>query len=261
MPPISTAQAGAIEFWGADLPEDIRGDATLAKYTSKEAAARGLVSAVKMIGDRPENLIKRPEEGNPEALRGVLHQLGLPTDQTGYALKPVEGVTGHDSDLGKLFTSACYEAGVLPNQMQGVFEKVGSYLQQFEQQQAQARTAREEANMNTLRTELGAALDDTLARAESVLNHYGLVDAVNEAGLDSHPGFVKMVAEMFPSLQEDATGGRNEARGISRVKSPEEYRAEAKELQEKALFERNASKRQELSQAALRLYQLANAGK
>jgi len=261
--PTPTAQTGtdAPASWYSSLPAELQADPTIAKYTSLEGAARGLIGAVKMIGDRPENLMKMPGAGDAEATRAVLHKLGLPETPEGYSLRPVEGSSqAADSELAKVFTSACFEAGVLPGAMQAVFEKVGASLEDFDKQQKAAADARETENMAVLKSQYGSALDDTLTRAEVVADKFGLIEVLNEAGLGTHPGVISALAAIFPTLQEDTAGGRPGGSGVQ-TKSPAEYMAEARELQAQALKEPVRSRQLELSQRALRLYQLANSGK
>lgn len=220
---------------------------------------RGLVAARKMIGEQPENLLKLPTAGDADGLRSVLHKLGLPETPDAYTLQPVEGIA-HDTDLAKAFTSAAFDAGILPQHAQAVFEKVGGFLKEFEAQQAQAVQNREHADMQALTAKFGSALDDTLARAEAVANHYGVTDAINEAGLGTNPAIVGLLSSVWPTIQEDSVGGRRDS-SMGSVKTPEQYMAEARELQRQALSETVRSRQLELSTAASRLYQLANASR
>lgn len=251
-----TQSTQATEFWGASLPEDLRNDPTLGKYTSLEAAARGLTSAVKMIGKHPDSIIELPGATDEVATREVLHRLGLPKAPEDYRLAPVEGVD-MNAELTTLFKDACYESGVLPSAMQKVFEKVGGSLNQFQVEQARQQEARDAANMSALETKYAGSLNDFLTRAEVVTNHFGLTEKLNEAGLGTDPGVLEVMAKLFPTLQEDPSGGRTNM-GSTSAKTPEQYNSEANELQRQALMEPVRSRQIELANQALRLRQLAN---
>lgn len=217
-----------------------------------------------MIGEKPENLAKLPAGGDEAATRALLHKLGLPESAEGYKLSAFEGApegVTPDSDLAKVFSAAAFEAGVLPQHAQKVFEKVGAFLGEVQKQEAVAREGREAADMQALESKFGGALDDTLTRAEVVANHFKVTEALNAAGLGTNPGVVELLASVFPMLQEDSAGGRQSAALSAGAKTPEAYLAEARELQRQAIAEKSRSRQLELSQAASRLYQLANAGR
>ena len=263
-PAAATTQA-APEFWGASLPEDLRGNETLAKYNSLEAAARGLAGAVKLIGERPENLVKLPAGGDAEATRAVLQKLGLPDKlDDRYNLSAFEGAgegLSPSGDLAQVFKAASFEAGILPGQMQAVYEKVGQMIQGLNTDNAAKIEAKEAADMEVLQKTFGGALDDTLTRADIVAGHFGLAKELNAAGLGTNPGVVKLLSTVFPLIQEASGGGRETGQALSGAKSPAEYTAQAMDLQRQAMAEKSPSRRVELATAALRLRQLANAGR
>lgn len=247
--------------WYDTLPDDLKTDPTVAKYTSLEGATRGLVGAVKLIGERPENLMKRPAAGDDAGTRKVLHQLGLPESPETYTLQPIEGGTPHDTPLATFFRDACYEFGVLPGAMQGVFSKMSTFLAEVEKDQNTAKENHEAAQAKALQEQFGAALDDTVARAEAVADKFGLVKDINDAGLGMHPGLIGALAKLFPMIQEDTAGERPGATTMSSARSPAEYVAEANEITAQALKETTRSRQLELMQKAFRLRQLAAAGK
>ena len=105
--------------WRGTLPEELRGDPALSSFQDIASLAKSYVSAQRMVG---ANKIAVPtKDASKEDWRGVYHKLGLPEQFEEYNLNTPEGSNYDESFINGLRETA-YKAGVLPEQLQALFE-------------------------------------------------------------------------------------------------------------------------------------------
>lgn len=235
----------------------MRTSASLQRFADVDNLARSYLAAEQQRGD-PNSYMKRPPAGDAAAMRAAMHELGLP--EAPYELSIADNPDAGKTELAKAFTSACYTAGIPPQLAQPVFEQMHGFLDAFGKKTDADREAREAADIEALRAKKGAALETFMEQARVVAEHYGVLKAINEAGLGTNPAILELLASGFAGLQEGSLGGAVDRDGGA-VLTPDQYVAKAMEMQRAALGEKSPSRRIELSQQALRFRQLANAGR
>lgn len=187
--------------WTHALPENIRSDPSIAKYTSLEAFANGHLNAVKMIG---KDKITIPE--TDDQWSEAYNRLGRPESPDGYQYQVPDGFEA-DQEFLSNFQSKMHELGLSQRQLEGV----GKYL--FDTVDDQGRKddlASEQARLNAeteLRSEFGPAYNQKMAGARRVIQEFGGDDAVKffeENSLGNNTLIVKLLASIGDRILEDA---------------------------------------------------------
>lgn len=204
------------------IPADLKEDKTVAKFATHkgkawvENVARSLVSAQGMIGADPNELVRLPADPTkitPQERGKVFDRLGLPKDEKAWALKPVEKpIAGFepDGELGKWFSKAAREAGIFPDQAQGLY---GQYVEQMRaamEKQAAGFAKVDKDNIDSLQRELGQAFDDTIKASRYGAMKLGgeeFVNLIGNMGLGTDPVFVKAMAKYGKVMGEGSDGG------------------------------------------------------
>lgn len=255
--------------WKATLPEDIRGNSAIGKYTSAEHLARGYVALNGRLGD-PDSYIQVPKAGDAAALSTTLRRLGAPEKVEGYKITlgdnlPAD-VVGPDKPLGKAFLQAAHANGLLPSQAQGVFASVAAVIAEAHKAEAAATEARHKENTAALQKEWGDAYKGHIALAEGAITKAATAgkfdpvafkDKVDKAGLGTDPDFLKAFA-FFGSLVGEPDAGPTGKGGGFGAGTPAEHEARALELQRKAINEPNAAERKRLNLEASKEWALAS---
>lgn len=272
-PPPATAPVQApaanpapVPLWLDSLPEDMRGDPSLQKFSgAKEPnveVAKAYVNASKLLGKPADSLVEIPLDKSIANLTPMLRKLGAPETAEGYKLAPVEGgheLLGPDKPMSVALTNVAAQAGLLPEQVQVVYAgMVAAFQDAFKAQDAQA-AADAEANDKTLREELGGAYDSSLAKAGFVVDSLGLKDVLNGAGLGTNPAVVKAMLKLEGFMQEKPL---NPLPGLgqqhSGVLPPYEAEARARSLQQQALNESDPQTRRTLNEQAANFWKMAD---
>lgn len=102
-----SAQAGA---WRDSLPDDLKGDATLAKYDNLEALARGHLETKRLASSK---LNLPGADADAEAWNPVWDALGRPKDAESYTLAPPDPGEGA-TEADKAAAAAAFEVEVKP---------------------------------------------------------------------------------------------------------------------------------------------------
>lgn len=241
-----------METWHEQLPEDLRGDETLASIPDLETLARSHIDAQKHIGGS----IRIPSEDageqdwadfnakltsklpslinlsdDPEAAKATLYErLGVPKDAEGY--------TAEGLDQG--FREFALANGFTNDQVAALLTKVNEDNAAAAEM---AEAAGTEAT-NGLKAEWGHAYDQKLAEANKAITAFGGEEGMafaTESGLIKNPAFLKMMANAGANLGEEAAGSI--PNGGSLKLSPEEARNQISEIKNAArqAYERGES--------------------
>lgn len=262
------------------LPEDLRGNASLAKFSRSEKLleelARGYVHASSHIGRDPATLMTVPEDlSRPDSLRPVLTKLGLPGDPKGYKYtlpRGAEKFFGNEEGLQNGFLKVSHDLGILPHQVQGVLNWVGSEMQEIEKGSSAARNTANANNLAALKSELGQAYDQHMAFARNALASMDeqvqaggtLVKAFNESPMAFNPAMLKALALMGRALfgegSQDIPGAGGPGFGFGMT--PAEARAKGNELLQQSMDAemKNPTEARKLSGEAQKYFQLATGG-
>lgn len=203
--------------WLAGLPEDLRQNAGLSKFTSGEALARSYLSLERLLPADKLALPRGPDDA--EGWDRVHTALGRPDAADGYAWQAPaalpEGVAVDEGLLG-LFRASAHKAGLSQRQFDGVAGMFLDYTAQATaaQQQAQGRALTDGEGL--LRREWGERYDPNLRLARAAVREAGgdeLVAYLDSSGLGNHPALIRAFARVGQQTggEERLIGGRGDA--------------------------------------------------
>jgi hypothetical protein len=203
--------------WYDDLPDDLKADPNVMKYSSKEAFAKAHVNAVKLLG--ADKIVKPKDDDDEEGWGRVYDALGRPEASDKYELEKPELPDGMewDTDAEQRLRNVAYANGWNQRQFnalaeQEINQRIETYKQGLaaHEQYAKERSER-------IEKELGAQLPVYKTNAQAVMKEYGDADLVaylNESKLGDDPRFIKAFGRIGKELLGD-----------SRTKTPERDQA------------------------------------
>jgi hypothetical protein len=202
---------GNVADWRSALPEDIRGNPTLSKFTTVEALAKSYVNAEKMIG---ADKIVIPKEGDAEGWNAVYQKLGRPDNPDGYGFKEPEKVPEglrYDPELDKRVAAISHKRGLNKAQAAGVREDLMQLVAEGATQNLEAGKSQELAQAKeiadaeaALKNEWGEAYEQRgkavwrFAEKTFSPETFALLE---QTGLANKPSFIKDLYRMGVAMQ------------------------------------------------------------
>lgn len=212
--------------WREGLDVSIKSHPAIAKYKSVGDMAKGFVEAQKLIG--VDKIPVPGEKATKEDWDMVFDRLGRPKAADGYtlpSLKFPDGYPAPKDEFMKEFKTKALELGMLPAQVNGLYEWfMNEQIGEFNQFGQARETERSQAE-NSLRKLWGKAFEQNYAIAEQAVNKYGsekFVNKLKETGLNNDPDMIEFIANMAKNLSEDKIAGKPQGYTLS----PEEALAE-----------------------------------
>ena len=225
--------------WRTDLDVSIKEHPSLQNFKSPGDLAKSWVEAQKLIG---RDKIPVPGEGaTKEDWDTVFSRLGRPAEVNGYQLPDVnmpDGYPAPGEEFVKELKGKALELGLLPGQINGLYEWfMESESNKFSQATQERDVQRTEAE-NALRKAWGKAFEQNYAIAEGAVNKYGtekFVEKLKSTGLSNDPDMIEFIASMAKNMQEDAITGKPQSMTLS----PEEAINKIKAIQGEAMADNN----------------------
>jgi hypothetical protein len=227
-PKETTAQETQIEqpvptvakSWKEAIPEDLRNDPNISKFTELEALAKSYINATRMIGQ--DKVAVPNNNSTDDQWNEVYDKLGRPESPDKYKLEANSEVVPFDESAIKSFTENAHKLGLNNKQAQGILE---FYKEAMEGSVQQSRVDTETAQANAesqLRKEWGRAFDDNIKKAGAVAKanmNTQILDMELKDGtrLGDHPEVIKGFANIANLLSEDklvGTESENVSQGI-----------------------------------------------
>lgn len=197
--------------WHAQLPEDLRANASISKFKSVAELAKGYVNAESLIGTKriPEPQATWKEED----WNALYSSLGRPTNPDGYKLpddfKLPEGLT-LDAEKMKKANVALHSAGLTPAQYNKV---MAYYAGTLGEAQAAAQASQQRAvaqGTAALKQEWGENYGPNLDIAKSVVAKFGgddLMASLEKSGAANDPLFIKSLHRIGVAMLDDKAIG------------------------------------------------------
>ncbi|CAB4126682.1 hypothetical protein UFOVP78_8 [uncultured Caudovirales phage] len=222
---LGDAPAGAMGHNGGPdwLPEELRSDASLAKFKDVAGLAKSYSQLEKRFGVPPEQLLKLPSKEDAPEWGEVFDKLGRPKDPKGYEFAAPPGVP---EPMLEGFRGAAHQAGLNPRQAARVMEFYGQAQAQAQEMQAAQVATQTETAAAELKGEWGARYDATVHNITRAIENFGgkeALAAVNDAGLGRSPQALRMLAKMADALAE-AGALKGGSGGAQPAVSPEQAR-------------------------------------
>lgn len=232
-----TQTSNQSEPWYSSLPDELKSDGNITKFTSVAELAKGYNNASALIGRD-----KIPMPQTDEEIRNVQLRLGMPVKYEEYKLGPELGAQWTAEDLEEspepgvplekwrdCYKQLAHEYGFTQQQAAKMYERVARETNLAKKRQA----ATEEAEMQQCDVALKTAWGEThslklqiASRAVNALFGAELKEKINRAGLGRDPQFLQAMARIgSKSLEElgiDAKG--------SPAKAPSDLDSEIKAL-------------------------------
>jgi len=206
--------------WKEAIPEDLRNDPNISKFTELEALAKSYINATRMIGQ--DKVAVPNNNSTDDQWNEVYDKLGRPESPDKYKLEANSEVVPFDENAIKSFADNAHKLGLNNKQAQGILE---FYKEAMEGSVQQSRVDTETAQANTeaqLRKEWGRAFDDNIKRAGAVAKanmNPQILDMELKDGtrLGDHPEVIKGFANIANLLSEDklvGTESENVSQGV-----------------------------------------------
>jgi len=213
-PKETTAQETQIEqpvptvakSWKEAIPEDLRNDPNISKFTELEALAKSYVNATRMIG---QDKVAVPNNNSTEdQWNEVYNKLGRPESPDKYKLEVKSDVVPLDESAIKSFAENAHQLGLNNKQAQGILEFYKNSMEGSAQQnQIDMETAQANAEQE-LRKEWGGNYEANIKKAGAVAKanmDANILDMQLKDGtrLGDHPAIIKGFANIANLMSED----------------------------------------------------------
>jgi hypothetical protein len=234
-PPAASAQTTATNAdWRSQLPDDIKNEATLSKFTDLGAFAKSYVNLERMLGAEKIPRPKGDFDPTSTEWQMYLDAGGRPKTADEYKFEEAklpEGVE-YDSQLEGKFKSVAHMAGLNNKQAAMLRDMFAAYqTEAFTAAQTEYKTQRTEAE-SSLQKELGSAYEPTVNAAKAALKEYAdekFVGWLEETGMGNHPEIVRV----FGKIGKELLGETKLATPQSSFSTPGDYAKQAAEYRSK----------------------------
>lgn len=245
------------ENWLASLPEDIRDNPSLAKFSDPATLAKSYINAQQMIGRD-----KIPMPQSDDDWQETFNRLGRPEDAAGYdftAAQLPEGVEVPEATQLAI-RGALHQSGLNNAQAESVYNFItGQMAESAEGIQAEEKEFRD-ATEAKLKEQWGDTYPEKLAiakRAVEVLGDDDILQYMEDSGLGDDPILIKFFAEIGDKLLEDT---QLDGLGGSDARTPDDIKAEIGELQGKSAYMDNKDpEHKALVKKVSKLYEILHA--
>lgn len=173
--PPPAAGGGAMPEWLSQLPEDLRGDATLSRFATPEELARGHVEAHKLA----------------KAKSAVAHDVAVDNFDVFAASRPPEAAAydvtipeGYSPEYADWFRGTAHKVGLHPAQAKALAEANNEFMAAEQQRQQEAVAA-----FKTQYNQGGGDYDAMLATTHDMLKEMGMDGAID--GLNAFEAVTK----------------------------------------------------------------------
>jgi hypothetical protein len=206
--------------WKEAIPEDLRNDPNISKFTELEALAKSYVNATRMIGQ--DKVAVPNNNSTDDQWNEVYDKLGRPESPDKYQLDAKSDVVPLDESAIKSFAENAHQLGLNNKQAQGILEFYKNSMEGSAQQnQVDMETAQANAEQE-LRKEWGRAYEDNIKKAGAVAKanmDANILDMQLKDGtrLGDHPAIIKGFANIANLMSEDklvSTESENVSQGI-----------------------------------------------
>lgn len=194
--------------WRKDLPEDIRGHASLSKFETTEGLAKSYVNLERMLGG---DKVPVPKDWEDEGQRTMLLDAIRPKAPDEYKLPMPEGIDDeilktYSKDEESYWRQAFHQAGLSPWQAQKLFEAgVKPRVESYQQSKTDSDNTRQEA-VRSLQREWGGAYDANINAARVALKEFAGPEYfayLDQTGLGNDPQTLRTWAKVGKQIMGD----------------------------------------------------------
>ncbi len=197
--------------WRDSLPDDIKGNTSLEKFSDVSTLAKSYINAESMIGK--DKMVVPGVNTTEDEWNDIYTKLGRPSTPDEYnlelALQEGEVV---DDQLFASFKDAAHKNGLSPQQAQGILDYYNNISTQTLNEQSNAGMLAQEQSSRELREEWGRSYDDNLSKASQIGKQYLGEDAfqlqmADGSMLGDNATLIKGLAKLAMVMSEDTLVG------------------------------------------------------
>ena len=206
--------------WKEAIPEELRNDPNIAKFTELESLAKSYVNATRMIG---QDKVAVPNNNSTEdQWNEVYDKLGRPESADKYQLDIKSDAVPLDESAIKSFAENAHQLGLNNKQAQGILEFYKNSMEgSLQQNKVDMETAQAQAEQE-LRKEWGGNYEANIKKAGALAKanmDANILDMQLQDGtrLGDHPAIIKGFANIANLMSEDklvSTESEGMAQGI-----------------------------------------------
>jgi hypothetical protein len=192
--------------WKEAIPEDLRNDPNISKFTELEALAKSYVNATRMIGQ--DKVAVPNNNSTDDQWNEVYDKLGRPESPDKYKLEVKSDAVPLDEGAIKSFAENAHQLGLNNKQAQGILEFYKNSIEgSVQQNQIDMETAQAQAEQE-LRKEWGGNYEANIKKAGAVAKanmDANILDMQLKDGtrLGDHPSIIKGFANIANLMSED----------------------------------------------------------
>ena len=197
--------------WRDSLPDDLKGNTSLEKFSDVSTLAKSYINAESMIGK--DKMVVPGVNTTEDEWNDIYTKLGRPSTPNEYnlelALQEGEVV---DDQLFASFKDAAHKHGLSPQQAQGILDYYNNISTQTLNEQNNASVLAQEQSSRELREEWGRSYDDNLSKASQIGKQYLGEDAfqlqmADGSMLGDNATLIKGLAKLAMVMSEDTLVG------------------------------------------------------
>ena len=168
--PVATTEE-TVASWRDSLPEELKSNASLEKFSDVSTLAKSYINAESMIGK--DKMVVPGANTTEEEWNDIYDKLGRPSDPNGYELT-AEIAEGEqiDEQLMSSFKDAAHKHGLSPTQAQGLLDFYNSISSQSMVDMENNAILAQEDSSRTLREEWGRSYEENLNKASNVAKQF-----------------------------------------------------------------------------------------
>tara|TARA_R100000329_G_scaffold7614_1_gene9111 strand:+ start:1483 stop:2307 length:825 start_codon:yes stop_codon:yes gene_type:complete len=171
-PSEQTATSEPVETsWRDSLPDDLKANASLEKFSDVSTLAKSYINAEQMIGK--DKMVVPGDNTTEDEWNDIYNKLGRPEEPDGYELQMnLQEGEAVDEQLYAAFKNAAHANGLSPKQAQGLLNFYNDISTEALNEQSNAGVLAQEQSSRELREEWGRNYETNLNAASNVAKQF-----------------------------------------------------------------------------------------
>lgn len=194
--------------WQSKLPDDIKDEPVLKKYTDFNTMVKSLVHAQKAIG--ADKVVKPGKNATDADWKAFWKSTGvIPESLDKYDVKTPD-IFAQDKEVIDNLKKVAFESDIQPKAFQKIMDVYAESIKGLTMKQQSYNKQLQDTDIAGLKTEWGAKYDSNIAKAKQALAKFGddnLRKILDTTGLGSNSAIIKAFAKMGENLVEDGISG------------------------------------------------------
>ena len=216
--PVVTTEE-TVANWRDSLPEELKTNASLEKFSDVSTLAKSYINAESMIGK--DKMVIPGANTTEDEWNDIYDKLGRPSDPNAYELTAEVGEGEQiDEQLMSSFKETAHKHGLSPAQAQGLLDYYNSISSQSMVDLENNAVLAQEQSQRELREEWGRSYDDNLNKASTVGKQFFGEDVfgmqlADGSKLGDNPALIKGLSKMASIVSEDVFAGDKDSAASS----------------------------------------------